>query len=201
MNQDERLPRSSQLLDRKDSALLVVDVQTKLLNLIPGHDRIAWNVGRLIDGARFLNIPVVATEQHPRALGPTDSAVLAKLHEAEAPVLAKIAFSCAETGRVFRDFSARGIYKILLVGIEAHVCVFQTAMDLMAEGFDVYLAVDAIGARFDVDRDIAFRRLDSAGAALATTEMALFEWCDIAGTPDFRRIRSLILQPEPVRPA
>ena len=89
----------------------------------------------------------------------------------------------------FRD---RGIGKILLAGIEAHVCVQQTALDLLADGYRVYLAVDAIGARHEIDYAIALRRLESSGATLTTTEAALFEWCEAAGTPEFKQISALV---------
>lgn len=197
MQQGDRLPRSPQLLGRHDSALLVVDAQQKLLNLIPGQQRIEWNIGRLIDGAGLLGVPVVATEQYPAGLGPTAASIRAKLQQVQAPIVAKLAFSCGEAGDMFRDLAGRGIYKILLAGIEAHVCVFQTAMDLAAEGFDVHLAVDAIGARSAQDRDVALQRLDSAGATLSTTEMALFEWCDVAGSPEFKQISALVRQAGP----
>ena len=91
----------------------------------------------------------------------------------------------------------QGVWKILLCGIEAHVCVQQTAFDLLADGYRIYLAVDAIGARFDTDREIALRRMESAGATLTTTESALFEWCEVAGTPEFKQISSLVCEAPP----
>ena len=87
--------------------------------------------------------------------------------------------------------------KLFLAGIEAHVCIQQTAFDLMTEGYRVYLAVDAIGARFDVDYQTALRRMDSAGATLTTTEAALLEWCQTAGTPTFKKISALVRETPP----
>ncbi|MCH7728979.1 MAG: isochorismatase family protein [Planctomycetes bacterium] len=188
MSNEDRLSRSPLLMSRNDSALLVVDVQGKLIRLIPEHERIIWNIRRLIDGAKTLSVPVAATEQYPQGLGPTVDELKERLDD----IPSKLAFSCGGCPQIFRGFQDRGIFKILVVGIETHVCVQQTVLDLLADGFQVYLAVDAVGSRFDVDRETAFRRLDSAGTTLTTTEAALFEWCDVAGTPEFKQISALV---------
>jgi nicotinamidase-related amidase len=191
----QRLPRSPELMNRDDSALVVVDVQEKLLPLVAGHERIAWNIGRLLDGAKILNVPAVATEQYPKGLGRTLPELAAKI---DAAIPDKLLFSCGACGELFTQLAERGVNKLLLCGIEAHVCVQQTAMDLMAAGFRIYLAVDAIGARYDIDRDIALRRMESSGATLTTTEAALFEWCEVAGTQEFKAISQLVKQGPPV---
>lgn len=188
------LPRSPELMASRDTALLVVDVQGKLITLVPGHQRIIWNIGRLIDAAQTLDVAVLATEQYPQGLGPTVPELAAKL----GPISSKTAFSCGECGSLFTELLQRGVHKLLLVGIEAHVCVQQTAFDAMAAGFRVYLAVDAIGSRFDIDCQTALRRMDSAGATLTTTEAAMFEWCEKAGTPQFKAISQLVRQSPPV---
>jgi len=187
------LPRSPELMSASDTALLVVDMQEKLLRLIPGHERLIWNVRRLIDGAKVLGLPVAATEQYPQGLGPTAAILAERLGE----IPAKLAFSCGERGEIFASLRDRGIYKILLCGIESHVCVQQTAFDLLSDGYQIYLAADALGARGTLDHDIALRRLDSAGATLTTTEAALFEWCEVAGTPQFKQISALVRELPP----
>lgn len=176
-----------------DTGLLVVDVQGKLVTLVPNHKHIIWNIRRLIDGADILKVARAATEQYPHGLGPTVPELAAKFES----IPAKTTFSCGECGGVFRDWQARGIHKILLAGIEAHVCVQQTAFDLMTHGFRVFIAVDAVGSRGDLDRDVALRRLDSAGATLTTTEAALFEWCERSGTPEFKAISKLVKETGP----
>lgn len=193
MTKSTPLPRSPELMSRGDSALLVVDVQGKLATLVPGHERLIWNIGRLIDGAQALGVPVMATEQYPRGLGPTVPDLANRLES----VAEKVAFSCGACGELFEPLGGRGIRKILLAGIEAHVCVQQTALDLMTAGFRIYLAVDAIGARYEIDYRTALRRLDSAGATLTTTEAALFEWCETAAAPEFKQISQLIQQKPP----
>ncbi len=185
--------RSPELMSSADSALLVVDVQEKLMPLIPGQQTIVWNIRRLLDGAEILRVPVHATEQYPAGLGPTVAELAGKL---KAPA-AKIAFSSAVCTEIVAALDAAGRHKVLVVGIEAHVCIQQTVLDLLAGGFRVYVAVDAVGARHDVDYQTALGRMDSCGATLTTTEAALFEWCQQAGTPEFKRISALVREQPP----
>jgi nicotinamidase-related amidase len=183
-------------MSRDDTALLVVDMQEKVLNLIPGRERVTWNVRRLVDGAKVLGLLVAATEQYPQGLGGTIAELASRLSE----VPSKLMFSCGECGQVFRNLEQQGRHKLLVAGIEAHVCVQQTVFDLMAAGWQVYLAVDAIGARHAIDYETALRRMDSAGATLTTTEAALFEWCQVAGTPEFKEISRLVREAGPAAP-
>ena len=190
------LPRSLSLMSCHNSALLVIDVQEKLIPHIPDHPRIVWNIGRLIQAAGVLSVPVVASEQYPQGLGPTVPEIARHL----GPTPSKLSFSaggCPELLARLRELMASGTHKLLVCGIEAHVCVMQTALDLMADGFDVYVAVDAVGSRYAVDYQTALGRLDSAGATLTTSEAALFEWCQQAGTPQFKQISQLARQTPP----
>ena len=193
MNDTPPFPRSPELMSAADTALLVVDVQEKLIPLIPGRERIVWNIRRLIDGAKILGVPVVATEQYPKGLGRTVAELAERL---ESPP-EKLLFSCRECESIFTSLTERGIQKILVVGIESHVCVQQTVLDLLAAGLRIYVAVDAIGARFSIDHETALRRIDSSGAVLTTTEAALFEWCEAAGTPQFKQISALVREASP----
>lgn len=189
----DSLPRSPLLMSASDTALLVVDVQGKLIGLIEGHERIVWNIRRLLDAAESLEVPIAATEQYPKGLGGTVES-LASRFEA---IPDKVAFSCGACGEVFENFRGAGISKILVVGIEAHVCIQQTVHDLLADGFAVYVAVDAIGARHAIDKKVAVRRMDSAGATITTTEAAMFELCEQAGTPAFKTISQLVQETPP----
>jgi nicotinamidase-related amidase len=193
MSEHTSLPRSPELMSRGDTALLVIDVQEKLLPAIAGSAKIVWNVRRLIDAAKSLGVPVVATEQYPKGLGPT----IAELAERLGPMPSKLTFSACGCPGVFEELRGRGIHKILICGIETHVCVAQTALDLMADGWRVYVAVDAVGSRFEIDCRTALARMDSAGATLTTTEAAMFEWCEAAGTPEFKEISRLAREPGP----
>ncbi len=194
MNVPTTLPRSPELMSRHDSALLVVDVQTRLLEAMSPPATLVWNIRRLILGAQVLGVPVAATEQYPKGLGPTTD----ELSELLPEIPSKLMFSCRECGEIFERFRDQGIFQLLVVGIEAHVCVQQTVLDLLAEGFRVYTAVDAVSSRFSIDSQTALRRMESAGATLTTTEATLFEWCEVAGTPEFKRISELVRSTPPI---
>jgi nicotinamidase-related amidase len=122
MNVNNMLPRSPELMSAGDTALLVVDVQEKLIAAIPDRRRVVWNVRRLIDGAKILGLPVAATEQYPQGLGPSVPEVAERLRTGQS-IPSKLTFSCGGCGEIFEDWQRRGIFKILLCGIEAHVCV------------------------------------------------------------------------------
>jgi nicotinamidase-related amidase len=188
------MPRSPLLMSPADTALLVIDVQEKLIPHIAGHARVVWNVGRLIEGAGILGVHVRATQQYPQGLGPTVAELAPRLDSRSAT---KTMFSCRECRELIGELQARGCWKLLIAGIETHVCVQQSVFDLMAEGFQVYVAVDAAGSRHVLDHEVALRRIDSAGVALTTTEAALLEWCEVAGTPQFKQISALVRQAGP----
>jgi nicotinamidase-related amidase len=171
-----------------EAALLVIDVQEKLLVKIPDAARLVTNIAFLIDGAKLLDVPVTATEQYPKGLGPT-AADLAK-RVPERPD--KVAFSCCAIPSVIDGFRRQGRARIILAGIESHVCVLNTALDLLAADFRVYLAVDALASRFAIDHETALRRLEKAGAILTTAETALFEMTGGASHPRFKQISALV---------
>jgi nicotinamidase-related amidase len=187
------ITRSPELMGRSDSALLVVDVQEKLLAAMAGARRIVWNVRRLIDGARILGLPVLASEQYPQGLGPTAAELASRLEARPA----KLSFSCRELPELFAGLRQQNIEKILVCGIETHVCVQQTVLDMLADGWRVYVAVDAAASRYDLDHQVALRRMEASGAVLTTTEAALFEWCQTAGTPEFKQISRIVRETEP----
>jgi nicotinamidase-related amidase len=176
-----------------DTGLVVVDVQQKLVPFIVNHQRVVWNCRRLIDGAKILGLPVVATEQYPRGLGNT----VPELAERLGDIPSKLMFSCRGCPEIFAQLQSEGIHRLLICGIEAHVCVQQTVLDLLAGGWRVYVAVDAVGSRFEVDYRTALDRMDASGATLSTTEAALFEWCEEAGTPQFKQISRLVREEGP----
>jgi nicotinamidase-related amidase len=186
----EKEMRSSRLMSRNDTGLLVIDLQTKLLDKIPLMDKIITKTIQLAEGAKILGIPVFATEQYPKGLGSTVPQLAGRMPNK----LEKLSFSCGVLPEVIEFFKLKSVQKILLAGIETHVCVLQTALDLMTQGFQVYLAVDAVGSRHEQDGEWALRRLETAGVVLTTSEMALFEWVEKAGTPEFKEISRLIIE-------
>lgn len=189
------LPRSPYLMRPADTALLVVDAQERLLAVIPEAARIVWNCRRLVDGAGILRVRAAHAEQNPEKLGSTAAVLVERLG---ASANTKLDFSCAACGGLFADWQAAGIVKVLLAGIETHVCVQQTTHDLLAAGYQVFIAADATGSRMALDHEIALRRMESAGAVITTTEAALFEWCERAGTPEFRQISALAKELPPL---
>ena len=188
------LPRNPELMNAADTLLCLVDFQQRLMPAIAGNERIVWNACRLAEGAKALGVAVVVTEQYPEKLGATVEPLAARL---DTPAATKLTFSSASCTPAFGEHLEQGRHRVLLAGVETHVCVLQTAYDLMAAGFTVYLATDATGSRFDSDYQMALRRLESAGVVLTTTESALFEWCERAGTPEFKQISALAKDPGP----
>ncbi len=194
MDEEQTFRRSPELMSVGETALLVIDVQERLVPAIADHERVVFNIRRLIDGAKILGVPVIATEQYRKGLGPTVQSLAERL----GPIPDKLTFSCCGCPELFAQLRDTGIHKILVTGIEAHVCVQQTALDLLGDGWRVYVAVDAVGSRGAQDRDTALRRMDSAGAVLTTSEAALFEWCQVAGTAEFKKISRLVREEMPL---
>jgi nicotinamidase-related amidase len=181
--------RSGELLSRGNSRLLIIDVQEKLLPLIPVEEKLIGNCRRLIVGADVLGVPTFGTEQYPKGLGPT-TPILAELLD---HLLEKRRFSSAEVlnwGMAAEQDDDRD--QIVVAGLEAHVCVQQTSLDLLAQGYRVFIPADAVASRYKLDWQVALGRLSDSGAIITTTESVLFEWCEVAGTPEFRQISKLI---------
>jgi nicotinamidase-related amidase len=171
-----------------DTGLLVIDVQEKLVPKIAGAAALVRNIGFLLDAAKVLELPVQATEQYPRGLGSTVAELLPHLPERPE----KVAFSSCAVPAVVQTFHRLARPKVVLAGIETHVCVLHTALDLLAADFRVFIPVDAVGARYGLDHDTALRRLEQAGAVLTTTEGCAFEWMGGANHPRFREISRLV---------
>src|SRR5207253_10749921 len=181
------MPHATQM-SAGDTGLLVVDVQEKLMPLLPNAAAIIRNIAFLIDAARLLDVPVQATEQYPKGLGPTVPELARRLPERSA----ETAFSFCAIPSVVEGFRRAGRPKIVLAGIEAHVCVLQTALDLLVLDFRVYVAADATGSRYANDQEIALRRMEQAGAILVTAETIVFDWTGGAGNPRFKEISKLV---------
>ncbi len=181
--------RSHELASRKECRLLIVDVQEKLVPMIANRERMLANCRRLIQGAKILEVPLFATEQYPKGLGHT----VVPLAELLGSIPDKHRFSCAEVldwGLAAEQSDNR--FQVVVAGIEAHVCVLQTVLDLLAGGYQVFVPADAISSRGEFDSKIALDRMSSSGAVITTTESVLFEWCECSGTPEFKQISQLI---------
>lgn len=180
--------RLTQRLTGRHAALLAVDLQDKLLNLIPDHERVVANVVTLIRGAKLLNLPAWATEQYPRGLGPTTASIAQLIPERPA----KTTFHCCAVPQLLEQLYGRNVRHITVAGIETHVCVAQTALELLDLGFQVQVPADAVASRHKVDWEFALRRLERAGAVISSTESVLFEWTETADRPEFKAMSELI---------
>jgi len=189
------VPRSPELMRPDDTGLLVVDVQTRLIAVQADGERVVWNARRLLDGAKILGVHAAATEQYPEKLGSTVPKLAERL---PSTAVSKLAFSCGVCDEIFTLWRAAGIHRVLVCGIETHVCVQQTVLDLLAARFQVVVAADAVSSRLRIDNEIALRRMEASGALLTTTEAALFEWCGKAGTEMFKAISELAKETCPV---
>ena len=183
--------RSSELLHRASSRLLIVDVQEKLVATLSEstRDRLLNSCRFLAEGAKLLGVPTAITEQYPQGLGPT-AAVLREF-SAERP--AKKRFSCVEClGWPSVAEASDDRFQIVVAGMETHVCVLQTVLDLLSKGYQVYVVADAVASRREIDQQIALERLVGSGAILTTAEGVLFEWAETAEATEFKQLSALV---------
>lgn len=183
--------RSHELLSHNDCRLLLIDMQEKVLAAIPVREQLVKNCCQLLEAAKLFAVPVAVTEQYPKGLGQTVSELRELLPDGAIPD--KLRFSAAEVlnwGTAAEQPDAR--FKVIVIGIEAHVCVQQTVLDLLAAGFQVIVVADAVGSRTKPDWRFALQRMASCGATVTTTECVLFEWCEVAGSPEFKHISRLV---------
>jgi nicotinamidase-related amidase len=175
-------------LEAGRTTLVVVDVQEAFRKVIPDFDRIAKATATLIEGAEAIGIPIVITEQYPKGLGETVPEVSDHLPDGAEP-LEKVCFSAADA----EGFDLGGRDQALVCGVETHVCVNQTALDLLTSGVDVQVAEDAVGSRTEENRQVGLHKMERAGAEITSVETALFELLGRAGTEEFKQVQKLIL--------
>ena len=184
------MQQSSHRLTRARAGLIVLDVQERLLPAIFEKERVVQNALRLLRGAGILQVPVFATEQYRKGLGPTVPEVAAAI-PAFAP-MEKLAFSACGAASFLPALESKQISQAILCGIEAHVCVSQTCLDLLDRGFRVFVATDAISSRTPENYRVGVDRMRAAGAVVVSTEMVLFELLERAGTDEFKQILKLV---------
>jgi nicotinamidase-related amidase len=180
-------------LDRTSTMLTVIDVQEKFMAVIDRREMVEENIVRLIRGAQVVGCPTLVTEQYVKGIGRTVEPIRKALDETTGYYpIEKMCFSahgCADFASALRAQRRR---QVLVAGVETHVCVYQTVMDLLRDGFEVTIIADAISSRTSQNREIALERMVSEGARLASTEMVLFELLDASGTDEFRAISKLV---------
>jgi nicotinamidase-related amidase len=174
------------------ATLIVVDVQEGFRKAIPDFERIAKATATLIEGASVIGVPVVLTEQYPKGLGTTVPEVAEHLPEGTEP-LEKVCFSATDA----EGFDLGGRDQALICGVETHVCVNQTTLELLDSGVEVQVAEDAVGSRFDQNKRVGLHKMERAGATLTSVETALFELLGRAGTDEFKTVQKLILDYAP----
>ncbi len=178
------------LIDRQQSCLLVVDIQARLLPAMAQPQDVVRNAGILLRAARRLDVPMLVSEQYRRGLGTTVPELAAAI-PADC-VIEKQDFSCLGDAVFAERLRALGRTQAIVAGIEAHVCVLQTALDLAGAGFETFVVADATSSRSEHSRTAALERIRAGGIEVVTTEMVVFEWLKRAGTPEFKELSALI---------
>lgn len=168
------------------SALLLIDLQVRLMTAIEGAGAVIARASRLLEAARLLGVPALATEHNAKGLGP----MVPELKSNKLPVFPKMTFDSCRAEGFLERLPDRA--QIVLAGCEAHVCLLQTGLGLIDAGRKVYVVGDAVGSRHARDRRTALRRLAAHGAEIVTVEMVLFEWLERADHPCFREVMALI---------
>jgi nicotinamidase-related amidase len=179
------------LLDAQRSLLLAIDLQEKMLPAVAGHEEILRNCEWLIRAAQKIGVPVAGIEQYPKGLGPMVAAIGDLLPRGA--VAAKTRFSSV-SAKCLPDLPGSDRAQVVIVGVEAHVCVLQTALDLYHEGKEVYIVADCVGSRHHADRDLALARMRQEGVRIMSREMVVFEWLGEANTPLFRAVSKEFLR-------
>jgi nicotinamidase-related amidase len=177
----------SELLDRKRSALVLIDFQERLFPHVYEHARVLARIDLLLFAAKLMEIPLLVTEQYPKGLGGTIEEIRTALPEMQA--LTKMDFSCVPAPGFKERLSSLHRDQIVLTGIETHICVAQTALDLAAQGERVFVVADATASRRPLDAQVALQRLDRSGLTIITAESVVFEWLRCAGTDEFKALQ------------
>ena len=176
--------------DVDKSCLIIVDVQERLYRAMHEKETLAENILRLIKGARLLGVPVIATEQYPQGIGPTIEPVAALL--AGVPIIPKLHFSCCGDPAFLKTFKDLNRKQVLIAGIECHVCVYQTAVDLLDRGHEVHVVADAVSSRTMRNLDISLRGMSDEGVKITGTETVLFALLKTAGAESFPDVLRIV---------
>jgi len=183
-----------QRLDPRQCAVLIIDVQEKLAAAMPPPQlaELTRAAGVLIEAAELLGAKVIATEQYPAGLGHTLPSLAERLERARAPVIEKLEFSACDNVAFERALAGTRAHAAVVVGMEAHVCVFQTARDLAARGTLVLVPLDGVASRRDDHRAAGLSLCQAAGATITTMESVVFDWLRVAGSNEFKRLSKMI---------
>ena len=186
---EKKLNNNSKTLLENETLLLIVDVQQKLINNIKGSQLLIFNIKKLIDTCNLLNVNIAITEQNPLKLGMTLESIL---DDNEYPKFEKMEFSCSENKNFLNYINKNNFKNIIVCGIESHICILQTSIDLLRKGFNILIPRDAIGSRNEIDNDTAFLRLILSGAVASTTESLICELCKTSNRKEFREVSKIL---------
>lgn len=179
------------VMNRENTLAIMVDMQEKLLAAMPDRAALAERTGILLKGLKILDIPVIVTQQYTKGLGNTDPALMEILGDEH--FYDKLSYSCCRDSGIRNAIASYEDRKtVLLFGIESHICIWQTAQDLLHAGFSVQVVSDCVSSRKTFEKEMALRRLERAGAYLTSTESCLFEMLEEAGTAEFKAVSKLI---------
>ena len=178
-------------LSRERAALAVIDMQEAFRLVIPDFSEVASRIAKAVEGARLLEVPVIVTEQYPKGLKHTAEEILPHL-PGESPAIEKLCFSSCGADAFLAQLSRRQIKQVVVCGIEAHICVAQTVLDLLSNDYEVFLLIDCITSRKRESKEVALARMTQAGAVPSNLEMALFEMMRTADSPQFKAVQKLI---------
>jgi nicotinamidase-related amidase len=184
------MDRSEFVATREDSLLLIIDIQQAMLRVIDRWETVAGKTEQLIQSANVLEVPILFTEQYKKGLGETISELLEDIESPQ--IFQKEHFSACLEENFIPAVQSFNREKIVVGGMETHVCVLQTCLDLIKAGFQVHLLADAVASRLDKNRDIAIDILRQAGAVISSTEIVIFQWACRANTDEFRRILPIV---------
>jgi isochorismate hydrolase len=182
--------RHPNLLRKDDTLLVIVDIQTKLLNVMFEKERLISSCQKLIQSLSLLEIPMVVTEQYPEGMGPTDPVILELLQERD--TISKMSFSCCGVEDFSQRIKSSGKKQVVVIGIESHICILQTVHDLLFQNYSVYVPYDAVSSRKEGDYRYALDRMRQAGVIIGSVESAIFELMKTAEIPVFRKISKII---------
>ena len=188
-NRKEQINNSSKVILENETLLLILDMQEKLISNIKGNQLLIFNIKKLVDACDLMNVRIAMTEQNPIKLGKTLESIS---NNKEYPKFEKMEFSCCKKGSFIDYVSENNFKNIIVCGIESHICVLQTSIELLGKGFNVLIPRDAIGSRSEMDNDTAFLRLILSGAIASTTESLICELCKTSIRKEFREVSKIL---------
>lgn len=177
------------MLTKDETVLVLIDIQGKLAQIVDRSESVIDNIVRVVKGAKVLELPILWMEQYPKGLGPTVQAIA---DEVGGTPIEKITFSAYDTEEFVRKLEATGRKKILLAGIETHICVYQTAVHLLENGYEVEVLADCVSSRTAGNYEVGIKKMMQLGAQITSVEMALFEMQGIAKGDAFKEISKIV---------